>query len=108
MPNIAAIESEILRKIKPKAGGNSDRGLKEIASDLINSLGMKDSDIAYLSGLSNTTVRRLRSLSPTERGEDYRPQSHTLENVFRACGAEISLTSVKIQKKFRVKPKEEH
>ena len=108
MSNVAEIENEILGKIKARAGGNDTRGLKEVASDLVNSLGMKDSDIAYLSGLSDTTIRRLRSLSLTEKGEEYRPQAHTLEMIFRACGAEISLTPVKLKKKFRIQPVEKH
>lgn len=108
MPNIAAIENEILGKIKARAGGNDNRGLKEVASDLVNSLGMKDGDIAYLAGLSDTTVRRVRLLTLTEGGDQYKPQSHTLEAIFRACGAEISLTPVNIKKKFRIQPKEKH
>lgn len=102
-----AFRNEILARIKTKAGGNSKRGMKEVASDLVNNLGMKDSAIAELSGLSASTVARIKTLEPAESGSEYRPQSDTIERIIRACGAEINLTPVKIRKEYMNQPKEE-
>ena len=102
-----SIRDEILNRVRTKAGGNSDRGLKEVACDLVNNLGMKDSEIADLTFLSASTIARVRSNEPSESGAPYAPQAFTLERIFRGCGAEISLTPVKISKKFMNKPKDE-
>ena len=91
---------EILSRVKLKAGGNSKRGMKEVASDLMNNLGMKDSAIADLTGLSVTTIARIKSLDPAESGQPYRPMSETIEKCIRGCGAEINLTPVDIKPKF--------
>lgn len=99
------IKNEILSRVKPRAGGNSNRDFKKVASDLSHALGMKDKDIADLACISVTTVKRVKSLNPTKAGQEYRPQSETLEAIFRACGMEMNLTPVKIQKRFRNKPK---
>ncbi len=101
-----SFRNEILSRIKTKAGGNSKRGMKEVASDLVNNLGMKDSAIAELSGLSSTTVARIKSLEPAESGADYKPQSDTIERIIRACGAEINLVPVNIKKQYQNKPKD--
>lgn len=99
------IKDDILSRVDAKAGGNSKRGLKEVASDLLNSLDMKDSHLADLTLLSPSTIARVRELTPAESGEEYRPMSDTLERIFRGCGAEISLTPVTIKDKFRNKEK---
>lgn len=105
---MSQFQNEILNRIKAKAGGNSQRGMKEVASDLVNNMGLKDSEIAAMAFMSPSTITRLRELTPTETGADYRPQAETLERIFKAVGAEISLTPVNISKKFQNKPKDEH
>ncbi len=97
---------ELLSRIKTKAGGNSKRGMKEVACDLINNMGMKDSEIAKEAHLSVSTVSRMRELTPAKSGSEYRPMSETIERIIRASGAEIALAPVKIQKKFKNQPKE--
>ncbi len=91
---------ELLGRINLRAGGNSKRGMKEVASDLMNNLSMKDTAIADLTGLSITTIKRIKSLEPAESGQPYRPMVETIERCIRGCGAEINLSPVKIKGKF--------
>lgn len=99
------LKNEFLRRIKLRAGGNSKRGMKELASDLINNSGMNHNQFADLAMLSPSTVARLAELTPTKTGSEYRPQSDTIERVIRACGAEISLTPVDIKPRYQNQPK---
>lgn len=101
----AGIKDLILSKIG-KAGGNSTRGLKEVASDLVCNSDLKDGEIADMTGLSSATVKRIRELSPAKSGADYMPQADSLERVFRGMGAEISLKPVTIKKQFQNKEKD--
>ncbi|MEY8194734.1 MAG: hypothetical protein RPR28_07765 [Cycloclasticus sp.] len=101
-------KEELLSRIKTKAGGNSRRGMKEVASDLINNMGLKDLEIAKLAYLSVSTVARMRELTPAKSGCEYRPMSETIERIIRASGAEIALTPVEIKKSFQNKPKEDN
>ena len=94
-----SVRDLILSKIG-KAGGNSKRGLKEVASDLVCNSDLKDAALADLTGLSSTTIRRIRELSPAESGADYMPQSDSLERVFKGMGAEISLSPCNIKKQY--------
>lgn len=98
------IKDLILSKIG-KAGGNSARGLKEVASDLVCNSDMKDSQLADMTGLSATTVKRIRELTPAESGADYMPQADSLERVFKGMGAEISLKPCTIKKQYQNKDK---
>jgi transcriptional regulator with XRE-family HTH domain len=104
---MSQFKDEILSRITAKAGGNSQRGMKEVASDLVNNMNLKDSEIAALSFMSPSTIARLRELNDTPTGTPYRPQAETLERIFKAAGAEISLTPVNIRKKYQNKPKED-
>lgn len=99
-----SIRDLILSKIG-KAGGNSTRGLKEVASDLVNNSGMKDGELADATGLSSTTIKRIRELTPAESGVDYAPQSDSLERVFKGMGADISLKPCTIKKQYQNKEK---
>ncbi len=103
-----AIKQELFKRINLKAGGNSSRGLKDLGSDLVNQMGLKDSQIAEMTGLSSTTIARMKSLEPAESGEPYRPQSETIERIFKGCNYELSLAPVRggVSKRYQNKPKD--
>ncbi len=104
----AAIKQELFKRINLKAGGNSTRGLKEVSSDLVNSMGLKDSEIADMTGLSSSTISRMKSLEPAESGEAYRPQTETVERILKGCNYEVTLTPVRggVAKRYMNKPKD--
>ena len=93
---------------RTKALGNSNRGLKEVVSDLLNAYG-KQNIAAVEKGtfLSRHTLYRLMDLTETESGEPYRPQSDTLERVLKYFGAEIHFDQVTISAAYRPKPKKD-
>ena len=92
----------ILGRVKQVALGNTRRGFKEVASDLLNELG-KDQlkDIANGTFLCRSTLERVMDCE-----DKYRPQSETLERIFKYCNAEVSFKQVKIRAKNQNKPKE--
>lgn len=98
---------DILSRIDAKAGGNSHRGLKEVASDVINASGLKDSQVADLAMISTSTVHRLRELTPAESGQPYRPQAESIERVLRGLGIGFNMTPENIKKKYLNQPKVE-
>lgn len=92
----------ILNRVKNVALGNSDRGLKHVASDLCNELGRKAAkDIANGCYLSKSTVERVMDCD-----DSYRPQAETLERIFRYCNAKITFDSVSMQGKYQNQPKD--
>lgn len=102
---MSTVKDEILKRIKAKAGGNSDRGLKELASDILSQMHGKDSEIAGDAVLAASTIKRMRELTPAESGQEYRPQAETIERILKAANVEISVKHVKIQKRYMPKPK---
>ena len=103
---MSQIRDEIFKRIGEKALGNSNRGLKEVASDLLNQMGRSElKNICAGTHLSPTTIDRIMSLKEAESGADYSPQSSSLERVFKFCGAEIEFHTVDIKKRFMNKPK---
>ena len=82
--------------------GNSKKGLKEVASDLLNREG-KRSMQAMMDGtfLSRGTLDRVM-----DADEYYRPQAETLERIFRYFNAEITFNEVKISGRYQNKAKE--
>lgn len=94
---------EILRRIKSVALGNTRRGLKEVASDLLNEMGrgaLKDMEQGTF--LSRPTLERVMDCD-----ENYRPQAETLERIFRYANAAISFHHEEIKPTYANKPKEE-
>ena len=92
----------ILKRIKTVALGNTNRGLKEVASDLVNELG-RDSMKYIEQGtyLSRHTIERVMECDPL-----YRPQAETLERIFKYCNASISFKHEETKPQFQNKPKE--
>ncbi len=95
------------KKMNLNAGGNSTRGFKEIASDMLNNMDAKDTQLSDMTGLSATTIARIKDLTPAESGRAYAPQSDTLERVFRGGGFAVVLTPVVIKTRYQNKPKED-
>lgn len=94
----------ILGRIKNVALGNTRRGLKEVASDLVNELGKNAiKDIEQGTYLCRSTIERVMDCDP-----NYRPQAETLERIFRYCNASIVLQEVtNPNPKYSNKPKED-
>ena len=86
---------------KKKALGNSKRGFKEVASDLLHATGEKPNKIAAGTFLSAATVARVMDCP-----DEYRPQSETLERIFKYCNAEATFDYTTIKPQFANKPKE--
>jgi len=99
---MATARDVILGRIKNVALGNSQRGLKEVASDLLNELG-RDS-IKYIEQgtyLSRGTIERVMECESL-----YRPQAETLERIFKYCNASIVFQHEEVKPQFTNKPKE--
>ena len=93
----------ILSRVKSIALGNTRRGFKHVASDLLNELG-KDQvkNIALGTFLCAATVERVMDCP-----EKYRPQSETLERIFKYCNAEVTFNEVAIKAKYQNVPKDD-
>lgn len=88
--------------------GNTDTGLKEFCSDLINDYVSDKKDWQILSDntfLSVGTLKRLSLLTETEQGDPYRPQADTCERVMRFFNCEVYFRQVKIKSKYQNKEK---
>lgn len=94
-----AIYNNLKKRI---AIGNTSRGFKHVASDLLHSIGEKPSRIADGTFLSPHTIQRVMDCE-----DNYRPQAETLERIFRYCNAEVAFTECAIKPQFQNKPKEE-
>lgn len=91
----------LVNKIRTKALGNSNITPKEVASDLCNKAGRKQvKAIAEGTFLAPATVKRVMDCD-----ENYRPQQDTLDRIFRYFDMQATFTHVRIQSKYRNKPK---
>ena len=85
--------------------GNSSKGLKNVASDLLNREARGNpkalTRIAEGTFLCRQTLQRVMDCE-----ENYRPQADTLERIFRYFGAEITFNEVAIKPRFQNKAKE--
>ena len=93
---------ELLTTINNKVLGNSDRGLKELASDLIAQHGEKASKkIAEAAYLNVTTVERVLKCEP-----QYQPRLDTIERILRACDVRLESGYIATKGKYMPKPKD--
>jgi len=92
---------------RAKALGNTDKGLKEVCSDLLNAYGSDLRAVIKGTFLSRATLEHLQNLNDTPTGNPYRPQAETLERVLKFYGAQINFSEVKISPRYRNKPKPE-
>lgn len=102
------IKNEILSRMR--ALGNSDRGFKEICSDLINEAGTDSKTrkrIAEGCFLSVVTIDRMANLKEAKSGAPYKPNADTVERIMRYFGAEIQLNAVTIRSQYRNQPKQD-
>lgn len=91
---------------KTQALGNSDRGLKEVCSDLLNAYGKGDlKNVERGTFLSRTTLIRMMELTETEHGDPYRPNADTCERILKYFNAQIEFKEVSISRRFRNQPK---
>lgn len=109
MSNKDIIRLAVTRGIKRVALGNSNRGLKEVACDLLHEFGNSPKakkQLADMTFLSPATIDRL--MDNSDKGFDhYHPLSDTLERVFKATGCEVSFSDVEIKAQYMNKPKTE-
>ena len=93
---------EMFSKIRSNALGNSNRGLKELASDLVAQYGQNGSKIvAELAYLNPVTVERVLKCE-----EDYQPRLDTIERILRACDVRLESGYVATKGKYKPQPKE--
>lgn len=93
---------EVISNINNKVLGNSKRGLKELASDVIAAQGSKASKkVAEAAYLNVATVERVLKCEP-----NYRPQAETIERILRACDVRLESGYIATQGKYRPTPKE--
>lgn len=95
---------------RAKALGNTEYGFKEVCSDLINQYGNDPHAIRKIANgtfLSESTVKRMATLTEAESGLPYRPNSDTVERVLRYFNAEVSFDQVVIKNKYQNKEKPE-
>lgn len=92
---------------KARALGNSNKGLKDVCSDLLNAYGGDLKAVTKGTYLCRSTLEHLQNLNDTPTGNPYRPQAETLERVLKYFGAEINFSEVKINPRYRNKPKPE-
>jgi DNA-binding NarL/FixJ family response regulator len=96
---------EIFRKLNTTAGGNSDRTLSDLASDILNACGKSSKEIASDTCLSVATVERIRDQTAAKSGAKYSPQSDTLERVFKTANFQLAIVPTKVGKKYSNKKK---
>lgn len=100
---MSEFRQEIMNRVKKVALGNSDRGLKHLASDLLNEYGKSDKAIEELSEatyLCKHTIRRIQECS-----ELYSPRLDTIERCLKAMNCEITAHEVEIEKQYQNRPK---
>lgn len=88
--------------------GNSEREEKDVCSELLNNYIRTEKEMAEVcegTFLCSQTIRRLMDLKETPLGNPYNPSSDTCARVLRFFNMEAKYTSVKIQPKYRNKPK---
>ena len=96
---------------KSKALGNTNRGLKDVCSNLLNDFGRSSKNMKILSEgtyLSRPTLERMMDLTETEEGRPYHPNADTCERILRFFGAEIFFDQVSIQNRYANQPKEDY
>ncbi len=100
---MSQINRDIIAGINASVLGNSERGLKELCSDLIAARGGKKacSTIADEAYLSSVTVARV-----LECDAKYKPQADTLERIMRVCNVRLSTGYIASKGKYSPKPKE--
>jgi len=93
---------DMISQIDSKVLGNSDRGLKNLASDLLAGYGKKGCKVvAEQAYLNVKTVERV-----LECDSQYQPRLDTIERILRACNVRLETGYVATNGKYRPKPKD--
>jgi len=103
MSNITKLA--VIQGIKRVALGNSSRGLKEVASDLLHEFGNSPKarkQLADMTFLAPATIERLLDCEA-----NYKPMADTLERCFKAMNCEVSFAEVAISAQYQNQPKTE-
>lgn len=96
-------KQQLKTRLRDKAFGNTGIGDKEVASDYCNSVGKAGmKDMVEGTFLTRKTLERVMDCD-----ENYNPQSETIRRIFIYFGLQAHITSVRIQSKYRNKPKTE-
>ena len=99
---MSKFHKEMINNITSNALGNSERGLKELASDLVAQHGSKGSKkVAEAAFLNVATVERVLKCEP-----HYQPRLDTIERILRACDVRLESGYVATKGKYAPKPKE--
>lgn len=99
---MSKIYREMQSSINNKILGNSTRGLKELASDLIAQHGNKGSkQVAEAAFLNVATVERVLKCEA-----NYQPRLDTVERILRACNVRLESGYIATKGKYMPKPKE--
>lgn len=78
---------------------SDDDSLADMCSRLVNGSGKSYEDLAELTELSTTTLRRIANQNPTELGEAYDPRSSTVGKLQK--GLDLYLISMQKEKKMK-------
>ena len=93
---------EMISSIQTQVLGNSDRGLKNLASDLVAQYGKKGCKIvAEKAYLNVKTVERVLDCDP-----HYQPRLDTIERILRACNVRLDSGYVATHGKYLPKAKD--
>lgn len=93
------IAARIQKKVKMFALGNTHRGLREFAMDVINNSNEQPEDIAAECFLCKQTVVNL------SEGKTLKPHTETLERIFRHFGIRLEGSFEQMKPAYRNKPK---
>lgn len=96
----AEIRRRLTSSVELIAIGNSNRGMKDIAIDLINQSDLDYETIADRCFLSKSTIKNLA----TEKTR--RPQAETIERIFRCFDLRMKLNGEVIRGRYLNKAKE--
>ena len=94
-------KGEINKRVNMRLLGNSDRGMKEFAIDLLHS---SKTDIVTLAAgtfLHKTTLRNLMD------GTTKHPRYDTIERVFKFFAIDMTAVQVDVNAKFQNRPKKQ-
>jgi len=92
-------KEEIDHRVNMKLLGNSNRGMKEFAIDLLNTKKADLDKIAEGTYLHKTTLAKLRD------GVTQHPRYDTIERIYKYFHLDLEATQTKVNPKFNNKPK---
>lgn len=99
---MSKFHKEMIGSIQGQVLGNSERGLKNLASDLLAQYGKKGCKVvAEQAYLNVKTVERV-----LECDAHYQPRLDTIERILRACNVRLESGYIATHGKYKPKPKD--